>query len=100
VGYDGDAGHGRGHHLHLSWEHSATKAGKPAESVYTMRCPKGRPKRGDGSGDSDGDKPDRPHRPPAPSGGTEAGEPPPPTPSGGTKPRLAPVVAERGGIDG
>ncbi len=50
VGYDGDADHGRGHHLHLSWEHSATKAGKPAESVYTLRCPERGPKRGGGSG--------------------------------------------------
>jgi len=23
VGYDGDAGHGCGNHLHLSWEHAA-----------------------------------------------------------------------------
>jgi hypothetical protein len=96
VGYDGDAGHGRGHHLHLSWEHSATRAGKPAESVYTLRCPERGPKRGGGSGETGGDKPDRP---PAPSGGTEAGEPPPPAPSGGTKPKLAPVVAERAGAD-
>jgi hypothetical protein len=96
VGYDGDANHGRGHHLHLSWEHSAAKFGKPAGSVYTLRCPERGPKRGDGSGDPDDDKPDRP---PAPSGGTEAGEPPPPAPSGGTKPKLAPVVTERGGAD-
>lgn len=41
VGYDGDAGHGRGHHLHLSWSHSAvTRAGKPARTVYTIRCPR------------------------------------------------------------
>lgn len=40
VGYNGDAGHGRGHHLHLSWnwigEH---RFGKPMRSVYTLRCP-------------------------------------------------------------
>lgn len=29
VGYDGDAEHGRGHHLHLSWEHSPTAPGRP-----------------------------------------------------------------------
>ncbi len=29
VGYDGDADHGRGHHLHLSWDHSATPPGQP-----------------------------------------------------------------------
>lgn len=39
VGYDGDAGHGRGNHLHLSWNHSDTKPGTIAESVYTLRCP-------------------------------------------------------------
>ncbi len=49
VGYNGDSGHGRGDHLHLSWDHSATPAGRPARSVYTLRCPgKRRP-----SGDSD-----------------------------------------------
>ena len=39
VGYDGDAGHGRGNHLHLSWNHSETKPFHAAESVYTLRCP-------------------------------------------------------------
>jgi hypothetical protein len=39
VGYDGDAGHGRGHHLHLSWTHSPAKFGKPARTVYTRICP-------------------------------------------------------------
>lgn len=39
VGYDGDAGHGRGNHLHLSWSHTMTKPGRPARTVYTMRCP-------------------------------------------------------------
>ena len=39
VGYDGDAGHGRGNHLHLSWNHSETKPGTIADSVYTLRCP-------------------------------------------------------------
>ncbi|HEX8083345.1 MAG TPA: lytic transglycosylase domain-containing protein [Solirubrobacteraceae bacterium] len=29
VGYDGDADHGRGHHLHLSWDHSPTPPGQP-----------------------------------------------------------------------
>lgn len=31
VGYDGDAGHGKGHHLHLSWDESAL--GKAAGSL-------------------------------------------------------------------
>ena len=41
VGYNGDAGHGRGHHLHLSWSHSDTKPEKPARTVYTIMCPDG-----------------------------------------------------------
>jgi hypothetical protein len=39
VGYNGDSGHGRGHHLHLSWMHSPTKPKTPAEVVYTRFCP-------------------------------------------------------------
>ncbi len=40
VGYNGDAGHGRGHHLHLSWGHSKTSFSRPARTVYTVRCPR------------------------------------------------------------
>jgi len=40
VGYDGDANHGRGHHLHLSWSHSETKPKRPARTIYTMQCPR------------------------------------------------------------
>jgi hypothetical protein len=104
VGYDGDAGHGRGHHLHLSWSHSESKFGKPADSVYTLRCPKKGPKRSEGSAGGGGnggeEKPDKPDKPDPPSGGTEPGDATPSGPSGGTTPKLAPVVAERGGIDG
>ncbi|MGH2961536.1 MAG: hypothetical protein ACRDL3_04990 [Solirubrobacterales bacterium] len=39
VGYKGDAGHGRGDHLHLSWSHSDTRPEKPARTVYTINCP-------------------------------------------------------------
>ncbi len=39
VGYNGDAGHGRGNHLHLSWSHSDTKPGVPAATVDTIFCP-------------------------------------------------------------
>jgi hypothetical protein len=39
VGWNGDAGHGRGHHLHLSWMHSETKPKDPARVVYTRKCP-------------------------------------------------------------
>ncbi|MDQ3728647.1 MAG: hypothetical protein M3355_03545 [Actinomycetota bacterium] len=58
-GYDGDAGHGRGHHLHLSYSHSATPPKTPAETVYSLRCPDGggggeQSDGGDGSGDGGG----------------------------------------------
>jgi hypothetical protein len=74
VGYNGDAGHGRGHHLHLSYAHSRnTTPGKPVRWVYTRRCPV-KPTQ-----DSGGD------------GGSGGG-------SGGVSPKraaLAPVVVER-----
>jgi hypothetical protein len=55
VGWNGDAGHGRGNHLHLSWSHSETEPGHPARVVYTRRCP------GSGNDDHQGDD-DRRHR--------------------------------------
>jgi hypothetical protein len=59
VGYNGDAGHGRGHHLHLSWGHSETRYNRPARTVYTLRCPR--------SGSGGDDK--APTEPENPSGG-------------------------------
>ena len=41
VGYNGDAGHGRGDHLHLSYAHSSTPPRDPARVVYTRLCPDG-----------------------------------------------------------
>jgi hypothetical protein len=40
VGWNGDSGHGRGDHLHLSWMHSPTEPKNPARVVYTRKCPK------------------------------------------------------------
>ncbi|HZK16497.1 MAG TPA: hypothetical protein VFC52_07925 [Solirubrobacterales bacterium] len=37
VGYDGDAGHGCGNHLHLSWEHSTVRQFQIAQWVETLR---------------------------------------------------------------
>lgn len=34
VGYDGDANHGRGHHLHLSWQHGPPAAGHRPPAVW------------------------------------------------------------------
>ena len=36
VGYDGDAGHGCGHHLHLSWNHAVAPMFQLAEWVEVM----------------------------------------------------------------
>jgi len=55
VGYDGDSGHGRGHHLHLSWGHNdGTTPRKPAKWVLTRSCPGGGGGDGDGGGGSGG----------------------------------------------
>lgn len=37
VGYDGDRGHGCGHHLHLSWNHAPTREFQIAEWVEVFR---------------------------------------------------------------
>jgi hypothetical protein len=39
VGYDGDAGHGCGHHLHLSWNHAAAKRYAVAPWVEVFPAP-------------------------------------------------------------
>lgn len=39
VGYDGDAGHGCGHHLHLSWNHAAAKRYATAPWVEVFPAP-------------------------------------------------------------
>lgn len=66
VGYNGDAGHGRGHHLHLSWNHSMTKPGRSPSTVYTVRCP----------------APQAPAPAPPDGGGTEPAPPPEPETGG------------------
>lgn len=97
VGYDGDSGHGRGHHLHLSWNHSMTKPERPAQTVYTVRCP------GTGGGTSEPVEPKPPEpEPEPPTGGPVAGS----GGGGGTgsggigAKRMAPVVVETGGVSG
>lgn len=54
VGYDGDAGHGKRHHLHISWSHSPAKFGEPARTVWTVKCPEPADSTGDGDGSGDG----------------------------------------------
>jgi hypothetical protein len=94
VGYDGDAGHGRGHHLHLSYMHSPTPPKDPARVVYTRRCPlkpNGKPDPDDDGG--------RRRRHSHGSGGTAPGDG---RHSGGISPKrmgsIAPVVPESAGV--
>jgi hypothetical protein len=65
VGYDGDAGHGCGNHLHISWNHAAAPQYQLAEWVEVFPV---------GPAETGGEPP-RKKRPPAPE--------PPPGPSGG-----------------
>src|SRR5262249_28978793 len=39
IGYDGDAGHGCGHHLHLSWNHAVATRYELAEWVEDFPAP-------------------------------------------------------------
>jgi hypothetical protein len=75
VGYEGDAGHGIGNHLHLSWSHSDSTRGPgyPVRTVYTLRCPS-----------------------PATTGQT----PPPPDPAGGAVPDETPGNGKHRGHKG
>jgi hypothetical protein len=86
VGWNGDAGHGRGDHLHLSWTHSSVRPRHTARVVYTRKCPR-----------TKGEEPKRRrHRHRGSSGGTsptgDAGSPP----NGGipANAKIAPVVPE------
>jgi len=37
VGYNGDTGHGRGNHLHLSWQHGPGQAGNRPPAAWVLR---------------------------------------------------------------
>ena len=41
VGYNGDHNHGRGHHLHLSWQHSKGRFGRPVRKVWVFAVRRG-----------------------------------------------------------
>ena len=55
VGYNGDAGHGRGHHLHLSFSHSNTRYNRPARMMQGLKCP-GKPEEPAKPTSGDGDR--------------------------------------------
>ena len=77
VGYDGDAGHGCGNHLHLSWEHALAPMFQLAEWVEVFPVEQASPQR---------DHPASAGRHQAPKG-----------PQGGSEPEPA---AERGPLGG
>lgn len=89
VGYDGDAGHGCGHHLHLGWSHAPASEFRLASwvNVFTRA----------GSMTSTTVQPPKPPAPPTPpkprgpSGGVQAGGPLPPPPA---------ATAPSGGVGG
>jgi len=82
VGYDGDAGHGCGNHLHLSWEHAPAPqyqlaewvevfpAGPAAERRHRSHRPSpAPPPAGAQSGVKPSPRPKQPPAPPTPPGG-------------------------------
>jgi hypothetical protein len=77
VGYDGDAGHGCGNHLHLSWEHAAAPMFQLAEWVDVF--PTGAQSVAA-----------QPH-PQAPQGGAPPEPTPQQSPHGGARPEAAPA---------
>jgi hypothetical protein len=64
VGYDGDAGHGCGNHLHLSWNHAPAPQFQLAEWVEVFPVGPGEP-----IGVPRGTRSPAPKAPPGPSGG-------------------------------
>lgn len=72
VGYNGDSGHGRGHHLHLSWNHSETRIGVAPTTVYSLRCPSAKVPSGGGGGAGGGGE--EPTDPEEPKGGDRDGK--------------------------
>ena len=79
VGYDGDAGHGCGNHLHLSWEHAAAPMFQLAEWVEVFPIgPQAVAQQPQPSG-------------PPPGSTRSAGVKPPKGPQGGSEAETAPI---------
>jgi hypothetical protein len=87
VGYDGDAGHGCGNHLHLSWEHAAAPMFQLAEWVEVFPA----------SQQQEVAKPPKPSGPP-PGSTPPAGVKPPAGPRGGSAPSPTYERGPRGGV--
>jgi hypothetical protein len=81
VGYEGDAGHGCGNHLHLSWEHAIAPMFHLAEWVEVFPA---------------GNRPVAPH--PQPQGPGGGAKPEAAAPQGGSRPGQAPARGPQGGI--
>jgi hypothetical protein len=88
VGYDGDAGHGCGNHLHLSWEHAIAPMFQLAEWVEVF--PAGR--QGVGGQQQPTPPPSGVKPPKGPQGGSE------PEPSAEPGPRGGISVVQSGGV--
>jgi hypothetical protein len=84
VGYDGDAGHGCGHHLHLSWEHAIAPMFRLAEWVEVFPVRR-----------QDVARKPQPTPPPA---GEPSGLRPPKGPQGGSEPGVTYERSPRGGV--
>ncbi|HKG35599.1 MAG TPA: hypothetical protein VKA89_04070 [Solirubrobacterales bacterium] len=78
IGYDGDSGHGCGHHLHLSWNHAPGRLYRPAAWIEVFRA--------DFTGTS------TPPRKPPPTGGQDGPSGPAGAETGGVSARM---VADR-----
>ncbi len=95
VGYDGDAGHGCGNHLHLSWEHALAPMFQLAEWVEVFPAgtrevaPQPQPQPVGPQGGA------KPEAVPAP-GGSRRGQAPPKGPQGGISTVQAGGVSPRG----
>jgi hypothetical protein len=64
IGYDGDSGHGCGHHLHLSWNHAPGPVFRPPDWIEVFKVTFTGPRKPPVTGGHDG---------PAPGAGAESG---------------------------
>jgi hypothetical protein len=83
VGYNGDAGHGCGNHLHLSWEHAVAPMFRLAQWVEVFAV--------NGQGAPQPPQSNAPQTPPS-------GVKPPKGPQGGSEAEPTPEAGPRGGV--